>query len=258
MKLKHIFLSFLFLSTWKHAEIRWLTQQHANYLLHYTEADTNNIPAYSVMLDKGIHSVSEFFQAGFQKKFDVFVYPKRSDLDSQWQKDWSMPQFKSECWMVASGVASKLDVISPAKWTSEACEHDYADTVKTQKLITHELVHVFHGQLNASPDFSDISGIDWFVEGIATYAAGQCDAERITQVKNAIAANEIPKGLDDFWTGKLKYGLSGSVVMYIDKKFGREKLKQLLAFNRKDQILSSLGISESELLDGWKDFMKRV
>jgi hypothetical protein len=112
--------------------------------------------------------------------------------------------------------------------------------------------------LNASPDFSDVSGMDWFVEGLATYASGQLDAERIGEVKNAIAKNEIPGGLDNFWTGKLKYGLSGSVVMYIDKKFGREKLKQLLPFNKKDQILNSLGITESELINGWKDYIKKV
>jgi hypothetical protein len=110
------------------------------------------------MLEKGAQSTEQFFGAPFKKNFGVFVYPTRNDLDSQWQKDWNMPQFKSECWMVASGVAAKLDMISPAVWSKEACEHSYADTVKTQRLITHELVHVYHGQSNASPDFSDVTG----------------------------------------------------------------------------------------------------
>jgi hypothetical protein len=39
-----------------------------------------------------------------------------------WQKDWNEPRFKSECWMVASGVASKLDVISPKSWDKQACD----------------------------------------------------------------------------------------------------------------------------------------
>src|SRR4030095_3605193 len=115
-------------------------------------------------------------------------------------------------------------------------------------------VHVYHGQMNASPDFSDVTGVDWFVEGLATYVSGQCDAERLAAVKKAIDNNEIPPHLDDFWTGKLKYGLSGSVVMYIDEKFGTEKLTQLLPFNRKDQILRFLGVTEDELTKGWRDY----
>ena len=80
--------------------------------------------------------------------------------------------------MVASGVASKLDMLSPLQWAKESCEHDYADKLKTQQIIAHELVHVFHGQLNVSPDFSDVTNLDWFVEGLATYASGQLDKVR--------------------------------------------------------------------------------
>ena len=103
-----------------------------------------------------------------------------------------MPSFKSECWMVASGIAGKLDMISPKMWDKEACEHSYSETEKVQQLITHELVHVYHAQLNNSPDFSDTEAIDWFVEGLATYASGQCDSSRIKEIKKAIAENKIP------------------------------------------------------------------
>ena len=158
--------------------------------------------------------------------------------------------------MVASGTATKFDMISPERWSVEACEHSFADKIKTQQLITHELFNVFHGHRNASPDFSDVTNIDWFVEGFATYASGQCDASRMNAVKQALESNTVPSSLDHFWTGKLKYGLSGSVVMYIDHTFGRSKLKELLRYNRKDELLKSLGIDEEKLLQGWKEFMK--
>ena len=60
-------------------------------------------------------------------------------------------------------------------------------------MITHELIHVYHGQLNVSPDFSNTEGIDWFIEGLATYASGQCDSMRISEVKVAIENNKIPQ-----------------------------------------------------------------
>lgn len=213
---------------------------------------------YNQLVEYGIKSVKSFFNATYNKEFNIFIHPNRHSLDSSWQQDWNMPEFKSECWMVASGVATKLDVLSPKLWDKEACEHIYSETEKTQQLIAHELVHVFHGQLNVSPDFSNVEGIDWFVEGLATFASGQCDTLRISEVKKAIIGKTIPENLDNFWTGKIKYGLSGSVVMFIDHKYGRIQLKELLPLNKKAQILSVLKTSESELLNEWKQYIQNL
>jgi hypothetical protein len=250
-----VFLLTVSLISWKTIDNTWLTEKHKGYDLYYTAADKQNTKAYNKLVENGMKNVKSFFKAPYQKKFDVFVHPNRHSLDSTWQKDWKTPEFKSECWMVASGIATKLDMISPKTWDKASCEHVYSDTEKTQQLITHELVHVFHGQRNASPDFSDATGMDWFVEGLATYASGQCDATRINEIQKAITANEIPDILNIFWTGKLKYGLSGSVVLYIDHKYGREKLIELLKFNKKTELLASLNISEANLLKEWKSYI---
>ncbi|MBV9960877.1 MAG: hypothetical protein JO072_01405 [Parafilimonas sp.] len=255
MKIIVFILLFIKVAFITEGQDKWFAVSEKNYTIHYTEKDTLNMQAYEYLINNGEHAVFNFFSDTFHQHFDVFVYYTRAQLDTQWQKEWQMPNFKSECWMVASGVARKLDMISPMQWSKEACEHKYSDTLNTQRLITHELVHVYHGQLNKSPDFSDVQGIDWFVEGLATYVSGQLDSERLAQVKAAVISNEYPKTLDDFWTGKLKYGLSGSVVMFIDKNYGREKLKQLLPFNKKQEIVDALGITEQQLLADWKSFV---
>ena len=262
MKLTSSLLLILGLSilsiSWVALPIEWLTEKHEKYTLHYTSIDLQNKDEYNAILEKGIKSVEAFLKSPFKNTFAVYVHPNRQSLDAQWQKDWGMPDFKSECWMVASGVATKLDMISPKRWSTESCEHNYNETTKTQNLITHELFHVYHGQLNASPDFSNTDKIDWFVEGFATYASGQCDADRIKEIKKAIAENKIPTSLDDFWTGKLKYGLSGSVVMYLDHKYGRDKLKALLVFNKKTDIFNHLPLSEKDLLKNWKQYINTL
>ena len=257
-KFSHIALTFFFVTLigWSTNSTEWIVKKYQYYSLYYTMADEKNIDDYNRFIVNGIASVQNFFDANYKKSFNVYVHPNRTSLDSQWQKDWSMPGFKSECWMVASGVSDKLDMLSPGLWDKESCEHHYADKVKTQQLITHELVHVYHGQLNASPDFSDAIGIDWFVEGLATYASGQCDSIRIVEVKKAIEENNIPISLDKFWTGKLKYGLSGSIVMFIDHKYGRSKLKELLPFHRNTEILTALNTAEPALLNDWKIYIE--
>lgn len=117
-------------------------------------------------------------------------------------------------------------------------------------------MHVYHGQLNVSPDFSNVDGIDWFVEGLATYASGQCNKTRIAEIKKAISDNTIPASLDNFWTGKIKYGLSGSVVMFIDHRYGRTTLKELLPLSKKSEILALLKTTEQELLSDWKNYIQ--
>jgi hypothetical protein len=235
----------------------WESEKHTGFTLYYSGDDGSETKRYVTMLERGIASVKFFMRDNFKNEFSVYVHPSRNDLDEQWKKDWKMPEFRSECWMVASGVATKLDLLSPLRWKKEACEHDYADKDATQKVITHELFHIYHAQKNPSPDFSETQGIDWFVEGFATYASGQCDNERLKEVKMAVQNEKVPAALDDFWKGKMKYGLSGSMVMYLDHKYGRDKLKQLLIYQTKTEILGSLKISETDLLKEWADHIKK-
>ena len=256
--LSSLIFSAIIITGWTAFDKSWIVEKHKGYNLIFTSADTANIKEYNQLIENGINSVETFFNSSYSRTFNIFVHPQRHSLDSAWQKNWNMPDFKSACWMVASGVAFRLDIISPKVWDKEACEHSYSDTKHTQQLITHELVHVYHGQLNASPDFSDVEGIDWFVEGLATYASGQCDSQRIAEIKEAVFENENPNKLDDFWTGKLRYGFSGSIVMFIDRKYGRSKLKELLPFNKKSEILSALDVTETGLLSNWKKYMQQL
>ena len=236
----------------------WLVKEYEYYTLMFTSADQPNIIDYNKFLASGINSVGTFFNSCFHKKFTIVIHPGRHSLDSTWQTDWKMPEFKSECWMVASGMATKLDMISPVFWETETCEHNYSDKKSMQQLITHELIHVYHGQVNKSPDFSNVEGIDWFVEGLATFASGQCDSKRIAMVKEAIAGDKVPSSLDNFWTGKVKYGLSGSMVMFIENKYGRIRLKELLPLTKKSEILSSLQTTEPELLKEWEKYIRNL
>lgn len=242
---------------WKSNANNWIAEHYNNYYIFFKYGDKEHIKVYNLIIEKGIYTVENFFSKPFKEKFDVYIHPNRQSIDSTWQIDWKMPNFISECWMVASGVASKLDLISPINWNKESCEHNFNDTLKTQQLITHELVHVFHGQLNKSPDFSNITGLDWFVEGLAVYVSGQCDSIRLGEIKNALSAGAITMDLDKFWTGNLKYGLSGSVVMYIDYKFGRQKLIDLLNLNKKEELLAKLNIKEKDFLNGWEQFIEK-
>jgi hypothetical protein len=236
----------------------WFEKSEKAYKIFYRDADRDFIRDYNRVFKIGKKDVEGFFSTSFRKPFSIYVHPSRSSLDSTWQKDWSLPEFKSECWMVASGISGRVDLISPIQWKNQSCEHNYDDKAATQKLITHELVHVFHAQVNAGKDFDNLENLDWFVEGLAAYASGQVTKEKIQSVKIAIEEKKIPASLDDFWKGRIRYQLSGSIIQYIDQKWGRKKLKALMTFTKKSEVLANLGITEADLLNAWEEWMKRI
>jgi hypothetical protein len=231
----------------------WKRVARKQYTIHYTSEDGDKIVnSIEMFLRSGFDHISGFFKQPFASPFDVYIFPSREKLDLQWQKDWGDTTFRSQCWMVASGVGHRLDILSPNAWAKQACDHSANDTAEIRRVTWHELTHVFHGQYNPDHTFSSVEKLDWLVEGVATYVSGQLDGKRLHRVKQMINENKVPSSLDDFWKGQEKYGLSGSIVAFIDKKYGRDKLFGLLNETRKETVLRSLAISESGLIGEWK------
>lgn len=230
----------------------WIKSTQKGYQYYYQEADEGRTNEYQALLNQGVLTAERFFDKPFPKSFDVYVHPTRLSWDKKLQAAYQMPDFKSECWMVASGDGFQLNMISPATWDTASCEHKYGDKVQTQQLLTHELFHVFHGQHNPSPDFMDYTGLDWFAEGFATFASGQLTGQRMNDVKKLAAEGKAPTALDDFWKGRERYGLSGSMVKFLDDHFGRETLFTLLKFKTKADLLAAIGMTEEKLVDGWR------
>jgi hypothetical protein len=230
----------------------WKETTSAAFKIHYTVDDESLASSLVANMEEGTKTVELFFQKRFSKPFDVFVFPSRSALDKQWQTDWGAPEFKSECWMVASGVGHRFDLLSPLVWEQEACEHNARNQEETQKLFTHELVHVFHGQQNPVPDFTGLDDLAWLIEGVAVYASGQLDETRMASLRKLVSENKHPKKLNAFWSGKDKYGLAGSLVQFIDRKVGRAKLLSFLKETKQETILAQLGLTEDQLIEAWQ------
>ncbi len=206
-------------------------------------------------IQRGRHNVEQFFAAPFPSAFVVKIFPNRAALDQYWRVTWHQPDLQSACWMVASGIASELDILSPHVWNTQACEHDPADATALQRLITHELVHVYHGQHNADQELAHMDDMAWFVEGLATYASGQLDADRLERARAELIKLGHAPALDTFWTGPNRYGMSGSMVRYIDETFGRKTLIQMLAASNQDDLLSMIDLYDDELLENWRRWM---
>jgi hypothetical protein len=81
--------------------------------------------------------------------------------------------------------------------------------------------------------------------------AGQLEGRHYS-AEQAIAAGQAPSDLEAAWTGQYRYGVAGSIVRYVDRKFGRPKLVEPLKTTSNDEALKLLGVSEKDLLEAWR------
>ena len=160
--------------------------------------------------------------------------------------------------MVGGADDHTLHLLAPDRWDTEACEHDAADAEHVRRLVTHELVHVYHGQVNPSADLGLLEDLAWFTEGLATYVSGQLEARHQGRAAEAIREGRAPERLADAWSGPFRYGVAGSMVAFIDEAWGRDTLRGLLAATSQAQLLDALGVDEPGFLERWEQWVVGV
>ncbi len=203
-------------------------------------------------IDTGSRTVEKFFGKPYSKPFAADVYGSRAGLDAEMKKRWNAPP--TEKWMVASGSAPGLLLLSPAVWKTEAIGHDGTNEKEVIEIVTHELTHVYHGQRCPNHEFDGMDKMAWFIEGLATYVAGQLGGRRLT-ARQAIDAGQMPESLEKAWSGNYRYGVAGSIVQYIDKKFGRPILIRMMSVTDNTAALLLMKINEGSLLRDWRAFV---
>lgn len=237
---------------------KWYLYETKNFDLYFTQSDSSEVSKYLAYFDNAYQSIEDYFGQKFLTKFEVYIHPNRNSLDLEWSANWDMPGFKSQCWMVGSGVADQFDLLSPKAWAKEACEHDSNNELEIQQLVTHEMMHVFHGQINLDHFFSGMQEMAWFIEGISVLVSGQLNEKRLSDVKPIVLEDRYPRDITKFWEGDLRYGLSGSLVAYIQSQFGTEKLVQLLKTQSNEELLNNIEMTEESLIENWVDsFLNR-
>lgn len=218
----------------------------------FTVAGPQELPAggnISTLIDNGRTQVERFFGQPFPAPVRITVSPTRSEFDASLPAKWEITP--TQCWMVGVGGGGLLALLSPTAWPAEACEHDGKDTAHIQEIVTHELAHVYHGQRNPTGDFIGMDDAGWFVEGLAVLVSGQLDTGNRPTAAEAIKAGAAPAKLSDAWSGKFRYGVSGSMVAFIDASHGRAKLIELLGATTNDEMMRSVGLTEAEFLTRW-------
>ena len=237
--------------------VPWQALSKNGITIEYQHPDERLISDLLQQVVAGEHAVTEFFGSPFPKSYKVRIFSSRAEMDDFWSRTVERPVASANCWMIASATAELLYILSPRIWLTEACANN-PDRESIQNTINHELVHVYHAQLNPNKLWN-MKGRTWFIEGLAVHASKQLTARNWASLKSIANSDARPKGLGDFWgaTKKNSYSLSGSLIEYIDKTFGRDVIVQMLSKTTKEELLDASGMSEASLTQGWQSYVMR-
>lgn len=222
--------------------------------LAHAPEDAEAAAVVHAMAALGVRRVEAFFGSPFPREILVEILPDRDAFTASFPPEWGLDD--TQCWMVATGVADRLRMLSPRAWRTQACEHDPDDEAHLRGIVWHELVHVYHGQRNPTGDFTGAEEIGWFAEGLAVHVSGQLREGHLASPREAIETGAVPHQLEDAWSGKYRYGTCGTLVAYLDATLGREAIVGLLSATSEAEILAAAGMTEAELLAGWAEFVR--
>ncbi|HRF59732.1 MAG TPA: hypothetical protein PLH94_07450 [Fimbriimonadaceae bacterium] len=197
----------------------------------------------------GIERVEAFLGTPFAKPFRIVIARDRATFDAELAARWKLPP--TEKWMVGAGGADALVVLSPDRWKAEAVEHDGNSKRELEEIVAHELSHVYHAQRCPKPDFDGMDDMGWFIEGLAVVVSGQLESAHRTAAKRAKEADKLPTKLADCWSGPFRYGVSGSLVRYVEAWKGKATIVRLLSATSNAEAMAILGITEDALLRDW-------
>jgi hypothetical protein len=181
-------------------------------------------------------------------EFPVRLFPDRASIDAHWGRVWRDPSYRSECWMIASGDAAGVLMLSPGVWAGASCGHDGTNAAHRRGVVFHEVVHVHHARRNAG--WPSLGSLWWFVEGLAVHASGQHDGPQRARVRDILASGSGPRQLADVLPAG--YDFAGSLVAWIDRRHGRQRLRGLLAETSAAGLLQRLGSNEQDVMDAWR------
>ena len=230
----------------------WLTVTGGGLSIRAVRADSGLVPFVRDAIRDGESNATTFFTVPPLQPFSISLYPDRTTLTERWRIAWQFPSFQPECWLIAAAWATELDVLSPRVWSRDACGHDARDQTHIRNVLAHEVVHVLHGQLGQHANISSLLNAQWFTEGLAVYISGMLDMEYAGAVRARLDAGFAPRTFAEVWNDRANYPLSGSIVRYIDRRYGRPALRDLLTARSTTAILTRLGVGEAELLTAWR------
>lgn len=198
-----------------------------NFRFIYSKKDEPFVKSFSSKVESLYHKLLDEFKS---EPIPVTTYKLYPDLKSYHNgvltpgaPDWQQGRVWTE---------NEIKLVSPTYLGTELNESISDD------LLIHEYVHIIHWNKVGDPN----SIPKWLWEGVALYK-GCCAWEEIDQL-DYIKEGKYPSLKKINWNGEFQYQLGYYLIEFIDKKWGWEKVIELMISN--GDIKTVFGFSEKK------------
>lgn len=225
------------------AEILKSTYATEHFLFHFAEDKAALEDVFSV-LEKAYGRVARVFKLRPAGRLNVEIYPDIKTYHKrtfgEYSQDWAIANFDPD--------ENVVRIASP----------DHPGSYHTYKSVLRASVHEFVHSVTFAYRGGSRAGLPvWLDEGVAIYYAGPVDDGAAKRIKEAVAADKVPT-LSELDENFMKYGgyaFSRTIVEFIVKKYGEEKLMEFVKEPAAGERIFST--SEKELGDAWLKYLNR-
>jgi hypothetical protein len=98
----------------------------------------------------------------------------------------------------------------------------------------------------------------WFAEGLAVRVSGQLYSSHRGVALQAVKDGLAPKSLAAAWSGKHRYGVAGSMAKFVEAKWGKRTVLDLLKATSNVQALKRLSTTQESFLRDWRTWVERA
>lgn len=182
----------------------------------------------------------------------VALVDRRSEFD-RLVRDWLRVEIESPSHpaRIAQPQRTDLVALSPSAYATDSVYRYQQD--EFQRLLAHELVHMFEEFL--SPNIENTPR--WWSEGLAIYFSDQWRTE--DEFRSAALDGAARRDIPGFWQieseRKLAYDWGWTVVRFIEQRFGRERILQIVRECADGDVFSILGHPVEQLEARWRDWL---
>ena len=237
----------------QYTQFQWRVASSKNFDVYfYTGEDT----LASIVLDlaeQAAGKLSEDLGHRLRKKVPIIIYESHYDFE----------QTNVVTELLEEGVGGfteifKNRVVIPFTGSYEDLRH----------VVVHELTHAFMFDMMYTGIFDSILSAEylyqvplWFAEGLAEYESSGWDEEADMVMRDA-SVSGYAVHLDMLGGGYLVYKQGQSAINFLVKRYGREKLREIVSGLRTNRNLGSafqksLGMSERKFSEVWMESLRR-
>ena len=226
---------------------RWQHLSDGNVNLHWYRGDRDFSATLMSFTQDALARLSE--EAGIQlsEPINIYIYASKQDLLGALEP-------KAQEWTGGRALSEQGLIILQVEPTRSGL-------VWAERALPHELSHLVVGQVTENP-YGDIP--HWLDEGLAMRAEGELSVEFRRSLDTAVRENKLislrslaSNFPTDSERAVLSYAESYSVVSFILRQYGRDKMAELLGIFREgatydDALQRALGIDLDGLEREWR------